>query len=206
MTGFQYRHMLPEHPYRVNFQARSWGETPPRGTVRARPNATARAFLGVLIAAGLSGGCRHGELRNGVFTKSGLRYRVGELPPDWKQVGVRENDLAFVSADRAHSMAVNATCEGHQDAPLQVLTQHLLMGFTERQLVSQETRPLDGRDSLHSHYTAKLDGVPIELLLVVMKKDSCVYDFTYLSPRGRFGEKLADFERLLDQFKAEGRQ
>jgi len=166
----------------------------------------ARAVLGVLFAAGLSGACRHGELRNGVYAKPGLRYRVGELPPDWKQVGIRENDLAFLSTDKAHSMAVNATCEGHEDASLQVLTQHLLMGFTDRQLVNQETRPLDGRDSLRSHYTAKLDGVPIELLLVVMKKDGCVYDFAYLSPRGRFDEKLADFERLLDQFKAEGRQ
>ncbi|HME90251.1 MAG TPA: hypothetical protein VKE49_02425 [Myxococcaceae bacterium] len=164
-----------------------------------------RALVAVLIAGGLCG-CRHGELKNGIYSKSGLRYRVGEVPTDWKQLNLRENDLAFVSDDNAHSMAVNATCEGYEDAPLPVLTQHLLMGFTDRQLVHQETRPMDGRESLRSHYIAKLDGVPVELLLVVLKKDGCVYDFTYVSPKGRFEEKLADFERMVDQFKTEGRR
>ncbi len=174
--------------------------------MRARLNAArAGRVLGLLIAAGLCPGCRHAELKSGVFTKGGVQYRVGEIPPDWNQVGLRENDLAFVSKDKAHSMAVNSTCEGHEDASLQVLTQHLLAGFTERQLVNQEARPMDGRDSLRSHYIAKLDGVPIELLLVVMKKDGCVYDLTYLSPRGRFEDKRADFEQLLDRFRTEGR-
>ncbi len=164
-----------------------------------------RACFGLLIAAGLCSGCRHGELKNGVFAKSGVRYRVGEVPPSFKQVGLNDNDLAFVAKDSPHSMALNSTCEGYSDASLQVLTQHLLMGFTDRQLVSHEVRPMDGRESLRSHYIAKLDGVPIELLLVVLKKNGCVYDFTYLSPRGRFEEKLSSFELLLDQFRTEGR-
>lgn len=116
---------------------------------------------------------------------------------------MRENDLAFMAKDSTHSMAINSTCEGHEDAPLAVLTQHLLMGFTDRTRVSQELRPMDGRESLQSHYQARLDGVPIELLLVVMKKDGCVYDLTYLAPKGRFDEKLDSFERLLQQFRTE---
>ncbi len=164
-----------------------------------------RVFCALLIAAGLFSGCRHGELKNGVFAKSDVRYRVGELPPNFNRVGLNDNDLAFVATDSPHSIALNSTCEGYGDASLQVLTQHLLMGFTDRQLVSHEVRQMDGRESLRSHYMAKLDGVPIELLLVVLKKNGCVYDFTYLSPRGRFEEKLSSFEQLLSQFRTEGR-
>jgi hypothetical protein len=79
------------------------------------------------------------------------------------------------------------------------------MGFTERSLIEQETRELDGRESLRSHYRAKLDGVPVELLLVVTKKNGCVYDFTYISPVARYSEKLADFEGLLQNFHTEGK-
>ncbi|HZN92666.1 MAG TPA: hypothetical protein VFB81_08165, partial [Myxococcales bacterium] len=59
-------------------------------------------------------------------------------------------------------------------------------------------------DSLRSRYRAKLDGVPVEMMLVVMKKNGCVYDFTHLSPPGRFDEKLESLKRVLAEFHAEG--
>jgi hypothetical protein len=162
-----------------------------------------RTFLAILVLSGLATGCRHSDLRAGVFTKSDVRYRIGELPPGWKQTSFRDNDLAWMANDTGHSIALNSTCDGYQEAPLPVLTQHLLMGFSGRQLIKQETVPLDGRDALRSHYLAKLDGVPIELLLVVMKKNGCIYDFTYVSPVGQFADKLADFEHFLQGFKTE---
>jgi hypothetical protein len=169
-----------------------------------RRSGVGRTFLlAILLLSGLTGGCQHGELRNGVFTKSSVRYRIGDLPAGWKWVSLRDNDNAWVLNGTEQSIAVNSTCEDYQDAPLPVLTQHLLMGFTDRQLIRQETAMLDGREALRSHYRAKLDGVPVELLLVVVKKNGCIYDFTYLSPVGRFEEKLPDFERLLQGFKAE---
>ncbi len=162
-----------------------------------------RTFLTILVLWGLASGCRHGELRGTVFTKSGVQYRIGEVPPGWTQVSLQENDIALMSSATGHSIAINSTCEGYEDAPLPVLTQHLLMGFTDRNLIRQETAMLDGRESLRSHYTAKLDGVPVELLLVVMKKNGCIYDFTYLSPVGQFDQKVADFEQVLQGFRTE---
>lgn len=46
-------------------------------------------------------------------------------------------------------------------------------------------------------------GVPVELVLVVLKKDNCVYDFSYVSPLGRAAEHLSDFEALLRSFHEE---
>jgi hypothetical protein len=76
------------------------------------------------------------------------------------------------------------------------------MGFTDRQTVSQSRGTLDGREALRTQLAARLDGVPVELVLVVMKKDGCVYDFTYLSPVGRLAERVAAFDRLLADFHA----
>jgi hypothetical protein len=162
-----------------------------------------RTFLAILIACGTVAGCRHGGLHDSVFTKGSVRYRIGPLPSDWKQESLKENDLAFMLDRTGHSIAINSTCEGYEDAPLLVLTQHLLAGFTERRLIKQESAMMDGRESLRSHYTARLDGVPIELWLVVLKKNGCIYDFTYLSPPGKTEEELGSFERLLEGFKVE---
>jgi hypothetical protein len=148
-------------------------------------------------------GCAGHTFQQGVFSKDGVRYRVGPLSVEWRPLDVESNDVAYIANDSPHSVAINATCTPDGDASLEVLTQHLLIGFTDRELVGEEAAPMDGRDSLRSHYRAKLDGVPVEMLLVVLKKDGCVYDFTYLSPPGRFDEKRKSFERVLSQFHAE---
>ncbi len=162
-----------------------------------------RTFLVMLVVLVVAGGCRHAELRDGVFSKSHVRYRIGQLPAGWRRASLRENDLAWIFDTTGHSIAVNSTCQGYEDAPLPVLTQHLLMGFTDRHSMGQQDFTLDGREALRSHYRARMDGVPVELLLVVMKKNNCIYDFTYVSPDGRFEEKLPDFERVLQGFKTE---
>jgi hypothetical protein len=77
------------------------------------------------------------------------------------------------------------------------------MGFTEREELSQQLLPLDGREALRSRHTAKLDGVPVELELVVLKKDGCVFDFTYVAPPGQAEARMADFDALLAGFHAE---
>lgn len=127
-------------------------------------------------------------------------YRVGAMPAPWRQLKVEDNDLGYFIDATGHTMAVNATCEGHQDPPLEVLTRHLLMGFTEQQLRAQSHQPVDGREALRSRYGAKLDGVPVELLLVVLKKDGCVYDFSYIAPPALFERHAADFDRLVSGF------
>ena len=43
---------------------------------------------------------------------------------------------------------------------------------------------------------AKLDGVPMQYDIYVMKKDGCVYDLVYVAPPGRFAAGAADFERF----------
>ncbi|MCP3136742.1 hypothetical protein [Pyxidicoccus xibeiensis] len=148
-------------------------------------------------------GCRRMSFEDSVLTKPDVRYRVGQLPEHWRRVWLEGNDLAFSEEGTGRALSVNATCEGHDDPPLPVLTRHLLAGFTERQEVSQQVVPLAGREALRSRFLAKLDGVPVQLELVVLKKDNCVFDFSYVAPPALAEARLADFEGLLAGFEAE---
>lgn len=156
--------------------------------------------LMVLLAAT---GCHRVSFEDSVLSKKQVDYRIGELPHYWHRVFVEGNDLAFSEADTGRALSVNSTCEGHGDPPLQVLTRHLLMGFTERQEVSQHLISLDGREALRSRHLAKLDGVPVQLELVVLKKDGCVFDFSYVAPPGQAEPRMPDFDHLLAGFHAE---
>ncbi len=156
----------------------------------------------VLVVVALSG-CA-GGFRDGVFTKDDVRYRIG--PPDesvWRRVGFANDDLAWVNKSSGHVIATNATCHDHGDPSLEVLTTHLLFGFADRELKEQKTEQLDGRESLHSKFEAKLDGVPIEIEIIVMKKNGCVHDFEYVAPLGHAVDQQAAFDRMVAGFAQE---
>lgn len=130
-------------------------------------------------------------------------YQVGQAPEGWKRVRFKENDLAFVDPRGRFLLASNATCRGHGDPPLEVLTNELLVGFTQRQELSQKRYSLDGREALRSTIRAQLDGVPVEMVLTVLKKDGCVFDFTYLAPAGHLEEHQNAYEQMVSTFSTE---
>ncbi len=145
-----------------------------------------------------------GGLAQGLYTKGALAYRVVEPPAgEWRRVAFADNDLAWMNGATGHVLAMNAVCEGHEDPGLDVLTTHLLFGFTDRELVTRRPLELDGREALRSVYRAKLDGVPTHLDLVVLKKNGCVHDLTYVSPGGREATHQALFDAMVAGFRQE---
>jgi hypothetical protein len=156
--------------------------------------------LALLLAAlplGAVVACGHGEsFEGGVLHKGDLAIHVGPVPSQWQRVRIEGADLAFRDEGREGSTLFDIRCSHDADAPLTVLTEHLIMGTTSRDFVSQETLPLDGREALHTLMRAKLDGVPMQYDIYVMKKDGCVYDLVYVAPPARFTAGAADFEHF----------
>lgn len=176
---------------------------------RPRPRSVATASL---IAAALVAGCGGARVSKGHagthVKRADTRYTVGALGAGWSEVALdrEESDVAW--ADPAGSVIqVSARCEADLDIPLEALTLHLLIGFTEREMVGQARIPLDAREALRTRVRAKLDGVPRELDLVVLKKNECVYDFALVGAPGQGVEAARGaFEALLAGFTTEGRR
>jgi hypothetical protein len=150
----------------------------------------------LLLAVAMLAGCAHADSLDGhVFRKPGVEVKVGAIPRGWRRIDVDGADLAFRDDARYGSVLFDVRCgRRDEDAPLSVLTEHLIMGTTAREFDGQDTVPFDEREALHTLLRAKLDGVPMQYDIYVMKKDGCVYDFVYVAPPGRFAEGAAEFE------------
>ena len=129
----------------------------------------------------------------GVYHDDDATYRVGHLSRAWERVSLSEGDLAFKHEDGGTILA-NATCARAGDAPLDVLANHLLFDLESLEELSRNELTLDGRRALRVHVQAELDGVPVELDVVVIKKDGCTYDFVLIGGREAFAERRDDFE------------
>ncbi len=129
--------------------------------------------------------------------KGDVSVRFGPVPASWTPITVQGADVAY--RDEAHegSVLFDVRCHDRDDdAPLPSLTEHLIMGTTARDVQREDTIPFDGREALHTVMTAKLDGVPMQYDLYVMKKDGCVYDLVYVAPPDRFAAGSGSFERF----------
>jgi hypothetical protein len=157
------------------------------------------ALVTTLAGGGLLfGGCAHAESFDGeVLHKADLTVKVGPISPAWRRIQVEGADLAFRDDAREGSALFDVRCgRRDDDAPLSALTDHLLMGTTMREIDRQETIPFDGREAMRTLARAKLDGVPMQYEIYVMKKDGCVYDIVYVAPPARFADGAQDFERF----------
>jgi hypothetical protein len=161
-------------------------------------SAGALATTAALI--GCTGG---GAAGPNVVTGEGFAFRHGEIPARWQPIDVSDAALSFRDDDHAGTVVVNARCDRDgEDVPLQSLTQHLFLRFTDRELQVEEVVPFDGREALHTVLTAKLDGVPKSFSVWVMKKDGCVYDLVYIADPRSFTGGAAAFDAFAKEFHA----
>lgn len=148
--------------------------------------------------------CGGPTLKNGVFRAEHTAFKVGPIPEDWEPLPdvAKDPDLAsfaFRDSDTHATVGVAARCHRDgDDVPLRALTQHLYIGFTDRQTRSEREFTLDGRAALRTEMVASLDGVPKDLVFVVLKKDGCVYDFWRV---GAYEAADPDFEAFVSGFQ-----
>lgn len=153
-----------------------------------------------MVVGGL--GCASTNLQNWVFSKPGLKYSIGSLGKGWRPIKVSENDVAFYHKTFVAIVQVNSTCRtDFEDASLATLTDHLFNGLTDRKIVHRANRTVDRRAALYTELFAKLDGVSIKASLLVLKKNECVFDFSYMARPWNYGRGIGDFYRLIYGFR-----
>jgi len=140
-----------------------------------------------LIPLGLACGC------------AAPRYRVAEPPAAWQRIGSTGDSLAF-HHPAGGVIAANATCDDREDVPLDVLTNHLLFGIEQRRERPRTPLTVDGRGALRTRLSGTLDGVPVALDLVVLKKDGCVYDLLLVAGPAQVAAREPEFERFVAGF------
>jgi hypothetical protein len=155
---------------------------------------------GLVSLAMLAAACTSGSFKDNVYRDSHTAYRVGLLGPSWHRFDLSGGNLAF-HHEQGGSIYANATCKGINDVPLDVLTNQALFDVERKHELGRERFTLDGRVALRTRLTGSVDGVEVELELVVMKKDNCVYDLQLVAGGQIFAEREADFGRFVDGFQ-----
>src|SRR3954468_884552 len=153
----------------------------------------------MLCLAPFALGCAMARFEGDTYHGAHATYRLGRLTGEWRRREVPGANLTFVS-DSGGTIFVNATCTDIKDLSLDVLTNQELFGVEQQREVRREVLTLDGRAALRTRLTGTLDGVPVAMELVVLKKDGCTYDFGLIASQDVFAARGADFSILVSGF------
>ena len=128
-------------------------------------------------------------------------YRVGVPGSGWSATRQDGSQVAWSRGSPPGVIQVRSQCEEHGDSGLAEFTDHLRIDFGAWTVVRQEPLALVGREALRTRVDAQLDGVPVALDLVVLKKDGCLFDLSYIAPPHSFEQGRGDFESVVAGFE-----
>lgn len=163
------------------------------------------AVAGALLALAAAGtaGCGAAGYDGRLFRNDELSFRFGPVPPTFREVEAAGALIALRDDAAGTSVAVNGRCgQDGDDVPLEALTHHLFLHFTDRSTPEHSRFELDGREALLTDLRARLDGVPRAFSVVVLKKDGCVYDFLHVAPADGAASSRDAFLTLVRGFRA----
>ncbi len=169
------------------------------------------ALISVFIVLFISGSCifkspkhrgvmsyRHGK----VFLQYGGYYRVGELPGGWRRLDSDARAITWYNENYKASISTDAFCgKSFSDRPLDTLGGELASALSnDRKTTSAKDMTLDGRGALRLAVAGTLDGVAVNMDIVVVKKDGCNFDFYAVMPPDAPYDVTSDFEEFFKGF------
>ncbi len=158
------------------------------------------ALLAVFALMGAVG-CTGATFSGSVYRGDGFAFRVPAPPAAWKRIELDGKALSFADEANGALIAASGRCKiDGEDVPLKSLVQHLFLQFTDREVVTEEVVPFDGREAIHAVVIARLDGVPKQFDVWILKKDGCVYDLYCITEPARFDAAVGPFRQFVQGF------
>lgn len=160
------------------------------------------ALTSVLACGGWDGGALYKERVRLRKRKDpyDTTYRIGVPGDGWRPHKQRGSQVAWERDEGAGLMAARAQCHEHGDRSLDHFLDDLRLDFGAWREAPRQRSMFVGREALRTTLTASLDGVPVQMEVVVLKKNGCLFDFWYMAPQRVFSSHLTDFERFLGGF------
>ena len=133
----------------------------------------------------------------------GLNHASGfssSAPDDWKQISQKDSDEAY-ALPSGSIVTLVSSCDHRSQAPLEALSNQLLIGSRNRKIYTRTAERIGSRDGLWTSSQVEVESTPIQLTFFVTKSADCVFDFSLMKkgdiPKG----DTAEFRKYISTFQ-----
>ncbi len=126
-------------------------------------------------------------------------YDLGR-PENWNKISKKDSDHAY-SLPSGSIVIVNSSCDHRSGAPLDVLSNQLLIGSRKRKMEPRRDEKIGDHAGAWTAGRVEMDGVPIYLNLFVTKNEDCVFDFSLMRKSVITASDTAEFKKFIATLK-----
>lgn len=131
--------------------------------------------------------------------KSGKTYEeiFFNAPADpYTELKVQSADRSWQNSKNGNTISYMSTCETASEPTLEVLSTIALDGVEDLKIVEKKKFNYNGREALNTILLGRVDGVPIQADLTVLKKNNCVFNITYIGSIHTYMSDLSIFKKF----------
>ncbi len=129
-------------------------------------------------------------------------FEVNFKNSQWTKIDSDKADYAFKHNSTPSILVINSLCQKYDKTSLEQLTDNILAGLQEPAVTEQKKLTLFERESLRTNALGKVDGIETHMLIEVVKKDRCIYDFVLITKSKKIEKSLThSFSELLGSSK-----
>lgn len=149
----------------------------------------------------LLSGCVSVELPNSKTT-SAKDVQWSAPGGQFKEIKATNADKTWLSSRTGNTISFLSECGNAADPSLQTLESESLSALGKINTISSKIYDFNGRAARNSVSTGEVDGVPVQLELLVFKKNGCNYTLSYGGVMKQYDAEHKNFEDFKQNFKA----
>ncbi len=127
------------------------------------------------------------------------QFQIPEKP--FEKIKNQQTDQAWQNPRTGNTIAVLSECSDDKDPTLESLADETVHALTDHKILKTEGFNFQNRAALRTLVEGEMDGVPVQMDVVVLKKNSCAYTLTYMGRSQGIQKDRVSFEKFLKGFE-----
>lgn len=112
------------------------------------------------------------------------------------------SDHLWLSSRTGNSISFLSECKGSEDLNLEQLESDALGALDNVHVLESKKFEYNNREASSTLAEGQVDGVPIKMKVISLKKNNCNYTLVYAAVAKNFAQEIESFESFVRGFKA----
>ncbi|OQW50237.1 MAG: hypothetical protein A4S09_00135 [Proteobacteria bacterium SG_bin7] len=114
----------------------------------------------------------------------------------YSELKVQSADRSWQNTKNGNTISYMSNCEQTSEPTLEVLSSIALDGVEDLKIVEKKKINYNGREALNTVLLGRVDGIPIQADLTVLKKNNCIFNITYIGSIHTYMSDLSIFKKF----------
>lgn len=135
--------------------------------------------------------------------KSSAYEKIFVTPPatPYTEIKIGSADRSWQNPKNGNTISYMSSCNMSAEPNLEILSKMALDGVENLHVIQKNYITFNGREALNTILIGRVDGVPVQADLTVLKKNNCVFNLTYIGSINTFMFDILLYKNFFKEFK-----